>query len=171
MMAPLRAVAALGLPDAWIGAGFLRNRVWDALSGFAFDSNPPEDIDVVWFDRTRATAAEDAALEARLRQAMPALDWSVKNQARMHLRNRHPPYASTVDALAHWLETATGVAARLTPAGAVEVMAPHGLDDLLGLVLRPSPDAAADPARLAELRRRAHEKGWPSRWPRLKLAL
>jgi len=170
MMAPLRAVAALGLPDAWIGAGFLRNRVWDALSGFAFDTNPPADIDVVWFDPARADVAEDAALEARLRQVMPALDWSVKNQARMHLRNRHPPYASTADALAHWLETATGVAARLGPQG-VEVMAPHGLDDLLGLVLRPSPDAAADPARLAELRRRAAEKGWPSRWPRLRLAL
>ena len=170
MLAPLRAVAALGLPDCWIGAGFLRNRVWDALSGFAFDTNPPQDIDVVWFDRTRATPEADAALEVRLRHAMPTLDWSVKNQARMHLRNRHPPYASTADALAHWLETATGVAARLGPQG-VELMAPHGLDDLLGLVLRPSPDALADPARLAELRRRAHEKGWPSRWPRLKLTL
>jgi hypothetical protein len=170
MMAPLRAVAALSLPDGWIGAGFVRNRVWDALSGFAFDSNPPADIDVVWFDPGRADAATDAALEAGLRQAMPDLDWSVKNQARMHLRNRHRPYTSTADALAHWLETATGVAARLTPDG-VELMAPHGLDDLLGLVLRPSPDAAADPARLADLRRRAAEKGWPSRWPRLKLAL
>jgi hypothetical protein len=170
MMAPLRAVAALGLPDCWIGAGFVRNRMWDALSGFAFDTNPPADIDVVWFDPTRADAATDAAQEARLNALLPGVDWSVKNQARMHSRNRHAPYASTADALAYWLETATGVAARLTPAG-VEVMAPHGLDDLLGLVLRPSPDAAADPARLDDLRRRATEKGWPSRWPGLKLML
>lgn len=167
MMAPLRAVAALALPDCWIGAGFVRNRVWDALSGFAFDTNPPADLDVVWFDPARADAATDAALEAALRVALPGPDWSVKNQARMHLRNRHRPYTSTADALAHWLETATGVAARLTPAGAVEVMAPHGLADLLTLTLRPSPDAAADPARLATLRRRAAEKGWLTRWPGL----
>ena len=166
MMAPLRAVAALGLPDCWIGAGFVRNRVWDALCGFAFDTNPPADLDVVWFDPARASVAEDAAQEARLHALLPGPDWSVKNQARMHLRNRHRPYTSTADALAHWLETATGVAARLTPQG-VEVMAPHGLADLLSLTLRPSPDALADPARLASLRQRAAEKGWLTRWPGL----
>ncbi len=31
MMGALEAVAALGLPDAWIGAGFLRGAVWDRL--------------------------------------------------------------------------------------------------------------------------------------------
>jgi hypothetical protein len=31
-MRVLRAAAGLGLPDWWIGAGFVRNRVWDAIS-------------------------------------------------------------------------------------------------------------------------------------------
>ncbi len=83
LLEPLRTVAALGLPDAWIGAGFLRNAVWDALHGLPFDANPPGDVDVVWFDPARATPAEDAALEARLRATHPAVPWSVRNQARM----------------------------------------------------------------------------------------
>ncbi|MBY0330468.1 MAG: hypothetical protein K2X49_07350 [Acetobacteraceae bacterium] len=39
----LRAVAALALPEAWIGAGCIRNAAWDALSGLPFGSNPPSD--------------------------------------------------------------------------------------------------------------------------------
>lgn len=33
MMQVLAAAKSMGLPDWWIGAGFLRNRVWDALEG------------------------------------------------------------------------------------------------------------------------------------------
>src|SRR5919202_1978976 len=92
---PLRGLASLDLPDAWIGAGFLRNAVWDALSGFPFGTNPPGDVDVAWFDPARADPAEDAALEARLRALCPGLPWSVRNQTRMHRRNGDPPYAGT----------------------------------------------------------------------------
>ncbi len=35
-MRVLRATADLGLPDWWIGAGFVRNRVWDAISDLSF---------------------------------------------------------------------------------------------------------------------------------------
>ncbi len=54
---PLEAVAALGLPDAWIGAGFIRNAVWDALCGLPFGSNPPGDVDVAWFGPMRLDPA------------------------------------------------------------------------------------------------------------------
>lgn len=33
MMRVLRAADMVALPDLWIGAGFLRNAVWDWLSG------------------------------------------------------------------------------------------------------------------------------------------
>ncbi|MRE47150.1 hypothetical protein GII66_24395, partial [Escherichia coli] len=49
-------------------------------------------------------------LEDRLRQQLPSLDWSVKNQARMHQRNGDYPYTSTRNALLHWPETATAIA-------------------------------------------------------------
>ncbi len=162
----LAAIAAHGPAGAWIGAGALRNAVWDRLSGRDPDAVPPADLDVVFHDPADATPARDAALEARLRAAAPGLPWSVSNQARMHARNGHAPYANLADAIAHWPETATAVAARLGPAG-VEILAPHGLDDLFALILRPTPAHRADPAALLA---RLAAKGWQARWPGLRLA-
>jgi hypothetical protein len=166
---PLAAVAALGLPDAWIGAGFLRSAVWDALHGLPFGTNPPNDVDVVWFDPARAAAAADEAVEAGLRTAFPGVPWQVRNQARMAAGNGDAPYAGTLDAMAHWPDTATAVAARLGPGGGVEVAAPWGVGDLLAGVVRPTPAFAADPAKREAFARRAAAKGWIRRWPRLRV--
>lgn len=165
---PLAAVAALALPDAWIGAGFVRNALCDALHGLPFGANPPGDVDVVWFDPAHASAEEDAAMEARLRAAMPDAPWSVRNQARMAERHGDPPYAGTVHAMSRWCATTDAVGARLGASG-VEIAAPWGLDDLFGLVLRPTPAAMADPARRAAFDRRIAEKGWLRRWPALRI--
>ncbi len=159
-MQALAAVRALDLPDAWIGAGFIRNAVWDALHGIA--PRPfAGDVDVVWFNPARADAATDAALATRL---PPGLPWSVTNQARMHARHGDAPYRDTADAMRRWPETATAVAARLDAAGRVGILAPHGLDDLFALLLRPTPGReAAFAARLAA-------KPWRAEWPRLRIA-
>src|SRR3954447_138148 len=106
----LGLVMSLRLPDGWIGAGFVRNAVWDYLHGR--EASPPRgDIDVVWFDPGQADPSIDQSLEDRLHALEPTLAWSVKNQARMHTRNSDPPYSSTADAIGHWPETATAVAA------------------------------------------------------------
>lgn len=162
----LPALAALGLPEAWIGAGAVRNPVFDQRHGLA--PQPPADIDVAWFDPTDATAERDAAIEAALRRRAPGLPWSVRNQARMHARNGHAPYTGAVQAIGHWVETATAVGARLDPEGRVELAAPHGVDDLLGLVLRPVP-AYRD--RLDVFHARIEAKCWLRRWPRLTIRL
>lgn len=167
MMAALAAVAAHGPPGAWIGAGFLRNPVWDLLSGRDPDTVPPADLDVVFHDPADATAARDAAAEAALAAAAPGLPWSVRNQARMHARNGHASYADVADALAHWPETATAIAARLR-GGAVEILAPHGLDDLCALTVRPTPAHRADPSAVLA---RLAAKGWQARWPGLRVML
>jgi hypothetical protein len=160
----LQAAALAGPAGGWIGAGFLRNAVWDALSGRPPSVATLADLDVVHHDPARDAAA-DAGFEAALKAARP-LPWSVVNQARMADRNGHVPYRDLATALAHWPETATAVAMRLR-AGRIEILAPHGLDDLLGLVVRPTPAHAADPrvvlARLAA-------KGWAARWPALRVA-
>ena len=158
-MAMLRAVASLRLPDCWVAAGVVRNAVWDALHLCA-RSTPLADVDVIWFDRTRTDPALDRSLEDRLSAMVPGVVWSVKNQARMHLRNGHEPYADCRDAMRFWPETATGVAARLTDAGAIEVQSAYGLDDLLGLKLRPSGPEAL-------FRERVAAKRWLEIWPKL----
>jgi uncharacterized protein len=164
----LAMVRSLRLPDCWIGAGFIRNAVWDYLH-----DRPPVrhtgDVDVVWFSRERDGPSEDHGLEAVLRALDPSVDWSVRNQARMHVRNGDAPYASAFEAIGHWPETATAVAVRQTAEGSYEVVAPFGLGDLFGLVLRPTPRFAAGDKRAVYLGR-MQSKGWLAIWPRLRIA-
>ncbi|MFT3771002.1 MAG: nucleotidyltransferase family protein [Minicystis sp.] len=167
-LACLQAVRDLGLPDAWIGAGFIRNAVWDALTGRAHDPRA-HDVDVVFFDAALTSEPEAIAAERRLEQTLagvvPGLDWSVTNQARMATRNVDRPYRDTADAIAHWPETATAVAAQVDGAGGIRLLAPHGLDDLLALVVRPTPAFADKPAIWEK---RCREKAWQSRWPEVR---
>jgi hypothetical protein len=165
MMRCLAVLAAHGPTGAWIGAGFVRNAVWDHLSGQDTEATPLADLDVVFHDPAIATAEQDAAIEAALSVAAPDLPWSVRNQARMHERNGHRPYRDVADALAHWVETATAIAARLGPKG-VEILAPFGVDDVLGMILRPVPAYRGKPE---VLRARLEAKGWLTRWPRLRV--
>jgi len=164
-MRVLEIVRDLDLPDCWIGGGFVRSPVWDRLSGRA-PAFPDGDIDVLWFDPARSDSAIDTRLEERLSAQDPSLDWSVKNQARMHLRNGDTPYASTADAMRYWVETATAVAVRLAGTG-IEVSAPLGLDDLFSMTLRPTPAFAG--VKCAVFHERRQLKRWQERWPRLIL--
>jgi uncharacterized protein len=138
----LRIVAALSLPDCWIGAGAVRDLVWDMRFGSGFDPDRIADVDVVFFDPLDLSARLEHDLERRLRDQEPSVDWDVKNQARVHLwyearfGQSAEPLTSTTDGVATWPETATAVAVRLRDDGALEVAAPFGLDDLLDGVWR-----------------------------------
>lgn len=161
----LLVVEALELPDCWIGAGFVRAAVWDHLHG-----RPPsalgDDVDVVWFDHARASARIDQAIEAQLRGEESSARWSVKNQARMHVRNGDGPYASTEEAVRRWPETATAVAVRLS-CDEIEVLAPYGLTDLFSMTVRPTPAFIGN--KLPIFQQRVTEKRWFDRWPLLSL--
>lgn len=163
----LEIVRSLKLPDCWIGAGFVRNAVWDYLHGR--DSSPVStDVDVIWFDAGRCTPEEDEALEAVLKGLDPAVTWSVKNQARMHVPNGDEPYLSATDAMRHWPETATAVAVRLREDGSCEIAAPLGLDDLFGLIVRPAGRFAMEKTTIYQDRFKS--KNWMKIWPLLTLA-
>jgi len=162
----LRTVAALTLPDCWIAAGFIRDAVWGQLHGHGVRP-PAGDVDVVWFDPSMADDDASRAVETQLRARMPELDWSVKNQACMHRRNRDAPYHSVTDAMRHWPETATAVAARLLPGDMIEINAPFGVDDLFGLRLRPTPAFASE--KRAIFQQRVSARRWLERFPDLAL--
>jgi hypothetical protein len=155
----LQAVALAGPRGAWIGAGFVRNAVWDALSGVTPEVTALADLDVVHLDG----ASADPVFAAALRAVRRGLPWSVTSQSRMAARHGHAPYPDLAAALARWPETATAVAARLH-AGRIEILAPHGVADLLGFLLRTPP--GGDPGTM---RQRIAAKGWRRRWPRLRL--
>lgn len=160
-------VKSLGLPDAWIGAGFIRNSAWDVLHGREIDVSRLNDVDVVFFAPDDLRKEQEAAIERRLRALAPGIPWSAKNQARMHLRNGDAPYNNTFDAVAHWAETATAVAARSLD-GKIEVMVPHGASDLLNLIVRPTP---AFRHKVDVYRKRVAAKDWCARWPKLTMLM
>jgi hypothetical protein len=160
-------VETLCLPDSWVGAGFVRNSVWDVLHGSRIDASRLNDIDVIFFDPSDAGEEREADLERRLRQVAPGFAWSVKNQARMHGRNGDRPYSDTFDAIAHWPETATAIAARRVQ-GRIEIIAPHTINDLLNLIVRPTP---AFRHKMDVYRRRVTDKNWPARWPKLTVLM
>ena len=81
----------------------------------------------------------------------------------MHNRNGDEPYHSTADASGACSETATAIAAR-TLGDTVAVIAPYGIDDLIVLVVRPTP---AFVGNLDIHRKRVASKDWVRRWPRL----
>lgn len=161
----LAAVRSLKLPDCWVGAGFVRNAVWDHLHDRPV-AIPSDDIDVLWFDPARAEPSDDKRAELRLRTLEPNLDWSVKNQARMHARNGDSSYQSSLDAMRYWPEIATAVAVRRSAADQCEIIAPFGLDDLFGLVVRPGPRFAGE--KHGTYLDRIRAKRWLDTWPRLR---
>jgi hypothetical protein len=168
MLEALAAVRDLDLPDGWIAAGFVRNRVWDHLHGFERPT-PPGDIDVVYFDAGCLDEAVEKRHEGELQSSLPGKPWSVKNQARMAVVNGDPPYRNSAHALACWCETPTPVGARLTAGDGIELIAPLGLDDLFDMIVRPTPHACAHPAKLAQYRDRMARKNWPRLWPGIRV--
>ncbi len=163
----LGLVRALHLPDCWIGAGFVRAAVWDRLHG-RLPSPPGGDVDVIWHDPRRQDPAEDERHEAALKAAEPSILWSVKNQARMHTRNGDAPYVSATEAMRYWPETATAIAVRRSDADHCEIAAPFGADDLVNLVLRPTPCFVRGRRHLYE--ERVRNKRWAASWPLLRQA-
>ena len=170
LMRCLRLTRDLAPPGAAVGAGRVRNLVWNAAHGLPLDAHA-RDVDVVWFAPGPWDPDAEARVEAAFRREAPDLDVDACNQAWVHHwytdRFGGPPVAplhTLQDGIATWPETATCVALRLTVDDRVEVLAPLGVDDLYGLVLRHNPRRVPPDAWA----RRCAAKRFTQRWPRLR---
>lgn len=164
MISALRAVQSLSLPDWWIGAGFVRNKIWDILSGDI--KTPPGDIDVVYFDTSDLSEETENCHQLHLEEIFPTGKWSVTNQARMHKENGDDPYTSSLNAIAHWPETATAVAVTLNDANRVIFQAPCGSEDLLAMIIRPTPCFIKKEEAFLK---RVEKKMWFKKWPKAQI--
>jgi uncharacterized protein len=166
----LDAVEASGVPDAWVGAGVIRDVVWDAKFGAGFDPALVKDVDVVFFDAGDLSRELDAAAEERLRALRPDATWDAKNQAAVHtwfarrFGTEVEPFFSVADGVASWPDTATAIAVRKR-GEAIELIAPLGLDDLLDGVWRRNPARVT----LDEWERRVSRKAPAERWPGVRV--
>ena len=169
LMRVLATVRAMDLPDAWVGAGAIRDLVWGRLYGSGFEPGDLHDVDVVYFDPSDLSRARDERATRALRTAWAHVPWQARNQAAVHTwyADRFggrpvEPFASIAEAVATWPETATAVAVRLDAAERVEVCAPLGLTDLLTGVWRRNPRRASMRVSAERLERHHPARRWPA---------
>jgi hypothetical protein len=170
LMRALRAARAVDAPDWVIGAGAIRDRVWDHLHGFA-PVTPSRDLDLVFFDPRSLGSERERSVQREISTQAPDICWDVTNQAGVHLWYPNvfgvdvEPLASSADGVATWPETATAVGVRLLTDDSIQVVAPCGLDDLFGLICRRNPRRVT----CEQYRRRVKGKQIAKRWPRVEI--
>tara|TARA_Y100001968_G_scaffold1910_1_gene1640 strand:- start:118 stop:762 length:645 start_codon:yes stop_codon:yes gene_type:complete len=191
----LRALRALDLPQGYIGAGFVRNAIWDELHARATPT-PLNDIDVIYFsgeinppqsvasaDNTLESVpqpqayspnsaaansglkAQEQAIEHELARMVPQANWQVKNQARMHVAHAHAPYQNCHDAISYWIERETCVAVRLLANDDLDILAPFGLEANFAGTISINPKYP----RSEVFKQRLASKNWLTVWPLLTL--
>ena len=163
MMDVLTSAHSLGLPDWWVCAGFVRSKIWDTLHHFR-ERTPLPDIDVIYFDPTNLDELEEKKREEILQSLMPNTPWSVKNEARMHLKSNMPPYTSSVDAISKFPETATALGVKLDREGQVILTAPFGICDVVNLQVKPTPYFTMSNEHVEIYEDRLLKKNWKSTW-------
>jgi hypothetical protein len=170
LMRALRAARTVDPPDWLIGAGVIRDRVWNHLHGFAQPA-PSKDVDLAFFDPASLGSDREQSVQRAVTVQAPDICWDVTNQAAVHLW--YPkvfgipinPLTSSADAVATWPETATAIGIRLLGDDSIEVVAPCGLDDLFGPICRRNPRWVTK----EQYRRRVDSKQIAKRWPRVQI--
>jgi len=170
IMRALVAARSLGLGSWCIGAGAVRNLVWDHLHGFEVET-PPADVDLVFFDANHLGKDFERFLEIQLSRVEPAFCWECVNQATVHTWLKpsggkvEVPFLSLEEGIASWPEIATCVGLTLTASEKIEVHAPHGLADLFDQVIRWNPERVSPEVYLE----RVASKRFTQRWPKVRV--
>ena len=171
MMDVLHIAEELNLPEWLIGAGFIRNKVWDYLHGYQKETADTADIDLIYFDQHGNDENADEKLSEKL-NTKTGLNWEVVNEAYAHkwYTIKPPQYISSEDAVSKWPETATCIGVKIEN-GNLHLIAPHGIGDLVNLIVRPSP-AFIDEGNVKNVVvERMNKKRWLEKWPKLKLEI
>lgn len=129
----VETIAKVERCQLYLSGGVLRNAIWNTLH-FREDFLYTDDCDILYYDNSIEKNFEKD-IEAFLQSISPNFKWSVKNQARMHLRNKHKPYSSVSNALEFFPETASAIAIDAN----WNIIAPFGFHDILTLTLKPTP--------------------------------
>lgn len=164
MMRVIKIAEAQYLKDWLIGAGFVRNKVWDYLHDKTGKEGYQSDIDLVYYDPDGNSEIKDSELGKQLKENT-GIEWEVVNQFYAHKYNNIEPYSSTEDAISKWPETATGIGVTIKNNELV-LVTPHGINDLVNMIVRPSPYM---PGAIQRVHERMKKKNWLDRWPKLKV--
>ena len=151
----------------YVGGGIIRNLIWDKQHKYKIQT-PLDDIDIIYFDKSDISKQKDEEWEKKISSLLPNIDWSVKNQARMHTVNNDAEYKNITEAVSKWPETASAILVKKDCFGCYKIIAPHGYKDLFSLYLRPTPTFKNKTSRIVD---RCKAKKWKEKWPNLKIDL
>ncbi|TNJ63033.1 nucleotidyltransferase family protein [Paenibacillus hemerocallicola] len=165
IMKDLSILRELELPNWYVAAGYVRNYIWDTLHSYP-NRTPLNDIDVIYYNPDELDEEIEKKYEQKLERETGISIWSVKNQARMHIRNGDKPYKSIEDAISQWPETVTAVGIRLERDDNISIISPYGLEDLFEYRVRKSPLFKDE----TYYRSRINKKNWKETWPRLVIS-
>ncbi|MCJ8318378.1 MAG: nucleotidyltransferase family protein [Colwellia sp.] len=161
----LECVRLLDLPECYLAAGFVRNLVWDNLHHKS-EPTPLNDVDVIYFDFNESNSDKFIEYESKLNELLPQLNWQVRNQALMHIRNDDDPYLSSLDAMSYWPEKETAIGIRKLSNGKFDCISAFGFESLFKL------QVTYNPKRLKSVfEYRIRSKGWLIKWCNLIVAL
>ena len=140
---------------------------WNGLTGRAVDYGI-SDYDVFYFDPDTSWAAEDAVIRRLQRgsaTSAPRSRCAIRRAFISGIPDKHglpyPPLRRSTEGIDRFLTRNTKVGIRRT-AGGYDVYAPHGFDDIAGLIVRPNPGANFSAANYA-----AKAARWKGLWPEL----
>ena len=180
LMSALVIAPHLKMKNWYLGAGCIAQTVWNILHGFSPESNV-KDYDLVYFDDSDLSyEAENMFIEqgASLFKGLN-VKVEIRNEARVHLwykdrfgkplsfldssGNVSGTYKSVEDAISAWPTTATSIGVRLGAYGKFEVYAPFGLNDLLGMIVRPNKRGVPREVYIEKV------QSWTKHWPNLRV--
>jgi uncharacterized protein len=164
----LHLIRDVGLPNAYVGGGAIPQIVWNDRHGYPLTLGI-KDFDIIYYDAYDLSSESQEAYRRLLRQEWHSstIDLDVVNEAATHVWYAEkfgfmiPQYCCVEDAVYTFPTTASAIAVRLDDHAVMEICSPHGLTDLLNLVVRPNRIQITRDWYEAKCQR------WRSIWPQL----
>lgn len=169
LMRLLEIARKLDLPNWYIGAGTVRNIVWDVLHGY--EPQMSSDVDLVYYSDLKIHSNMDKVYEAALNDETHGFMWDVNNQ--FYVDTWYEEYTgiplaklkSCEEGISIWPDTSTAIGVRLDEFNNIIIFAPFGLEDLFELKVRWNNKIVSYDI----FSQRIKNKRFIERWPKLNI--
>ncbi len=169
LMEILQIARSVNLPNWYVGAGVVRNAVWDNLHGNT-EKTPIRDIDLIYFS---SEPIDEEAVRQQLTSALPEVEWDFKNSLNVHewYKNKkgieRTALMSSEQDIDNWPEVCSCIGVRLQDDDQLLIYAPYGIDDLMDIVFRRN--AAGEGITKEIFEWRVVHKEIQEKWPKVKV--
>ncbi len=171
----LERMSGRDLPQWYLSGGCLFQTVWNTEHGIEAPAGIL-DYDLFYFDSSDLSVRAEQAVEDELTRTFADVPIKIeaRNQARVHLWYEDEfgapcrAFERCEDGIDGFLATCCCFGVRQTVNKQFQVYAPHGFDDLFGLIVRPNRIRTVDSGALSAIYE-TKVRRWSQVWPRLNI--